>query len=140
MPRLAVPSLTRAQPSPRSRTWNEEGDRSGQSSARRGPNSVRASQTILGSRSVVTVYLTLATELLLPGQLLVDRQVGEIVRAAIFLTRHVFDLVRQPIEETGRFRVQPLQLRLLDLVATHHLFDDELGIQVDLDTILLPFL
>src|SRR4051812_6717467 len=117
MPRLAVPSRTRAQPSPRSKTWNEDGDRSGHSSARRGPNSVTASQTILGSRSVVTVYVTLATELLLLRELLVDREVGQVVGAAIFLPRHVLDLVGQALEEADRFRMQPLQLWLLDLVA-----------------------
>src|SRR6266702_938072 len=141
MPRLAVPSRTRAQPLPRSSTLNDDGERSGHSSARRDPNSVMASQTVLGSRSVLTVYVTLATELLLLlGQLLVDRQVGEVVRAAIFLTRHVLDLVRQPVEETHRFRVELLKLGFLDPVPTHDLLDPELGIQVDLDPIRLPLL
>src|SRR5579872_4971330 len=107
MPRLAVPSRTRAQSTPLSRTRNEDGERSGQSRARRGPKSVSASQTTFGSRSVSTVYVTLATELGL-RDMRVDRHVHELVRTAILLPPDVADrdLVAELMQELGRLSVQ----------------------------------
>src|SRR6266508_6634348 len=140
MPKLAVPSLTRAQPSPRSSTLKEDGDRSGQSSARRGPNSVRASQTTFGSRSVATVYVTLATEFLL-RDLLVDRLVREIVGAAVLDAFHVgqgafFELA----QELHGALMEWNQLWRLDLVAAVHLLDDKLRVEVHLEPIGVPVL
>src|SRR5438477_2708947 len=139
MPRLSVHSRTRAQPSPRSST-SKDGDRSGHSCARLGPNSVNPSQTIFGSSSVSTEWVTLATELL-PRDIRVDRHVGECIGTAILLSVdarhvHVGKLPQQP----NRFLVKRDELGRFDAISAVHLLDHELGIQVDLETVWLPIL
>src|SRR5947209_4645538 len=138
MPRRAVPSRPRAQPSPRSRTRNDAAERSGHSSARRRPNSVSASHTAFGSRSVSTAYATLATELLLLRHLLVDRHVREVVGAAVELSGHVLDFVGHRRQQALHLGVELLQLRLLDLVVALDLLDDEVRVDEDLEPVWLP--
>src|SRR5436190_18526573 len=137
MPRLSVHSRTCAHPSPLSSTL-KDGERSGHRSARRGPNSVSASQTAAGSRSVSTEYETLATELLL-RKLPVDCLVRKRVGAAVFFTfdmRHLH--LGKLTNQIARLLMQRDELRSLDPVPAVHLLHDQLGVEIDLESVGLP--
>src|SRR5947208_11598384 len=71
--------------------------------------------------------------------MLVQSLVGEVVGALVLIPLDVLDLdVWKRSQERLRSRVQLLQPRLPDPVASVHLLDDQLGIEADLELVGLP--
>src|SRR5439155_466990 len=71
--------------------------------------------------------------------MLIESLVGEIVGALVLLARYLLDRdIREQVQKLFRARVQLLEPRFLDPVASVHLLDDQLGIEADLELVRLP--
>src|SRR5947207_1094487 len=71
--------------------------------------------------------------------MLIESLVGEVIGALVLLARYLLDRdIREQVQKLFRARVQLLQPRFLDPVASVHLLDDQLGIEADLELVRLP--